>query len=391
MKIRIGRSSDFGSDRPAGFNMETAEVLRLEAMGELVAAMMHEVNNILNPIMTGAYLLQQSSESPEMVRKHAALITAAVEGSAALSQSLSNFLLREPVNPSRVGVLDLSDLIATMSSEGRFPCTGPAGGGGTVELSLDLTPGACTVGIEGSIRTLILNLARNAADAMPQGGKLSLACEVGGGMVTVTVRDSGTGMAPETMARAFEPFFTTHRGSRKGLGLAEVYGIVCSHRAVMELDSVEGEGTTAVLNFPAVVGHGGTGLRSKRVDTAQGARRVLLVDDHAEGRALMRRILQADGHVVDDAASLKEARALLAVTPGSRVYDVMLTDLDLPDGSGIELVREARAIRPSMSIGVVSGWQPSMSDADLSGVGFVLHKPLRVDELRAHIWRVNIC
>ncbi len=391
MKIRVGQLTEMGGNSPASADRMANEDLCLEAMGGVVAAIMHEMNNVLNSIMASAYLLQQSPDSPDAVLRHASRIIAAVESNEALALPIRSFVRQQLMDLSSAKVVDLSLLMAGLSEDDQLQLPAAGAGDSGVDLKLDLRPDTRILGVEGSVRRLLVNIIRNALDAMPRGGDLVLGCDVEGGVVSVTVRDSGVGMSPAVMSRALEPFFTTHHGTRKGLGLAEAYGIVRSHGAVMELDSAEGSGTTVVLRFPAVPESREAAAGPRSVEARGGPRRVLLVEDHVESRALMRRILEGEGHVVDDVGSLKEARELLLSATGGPAYDVMLTDLDLPDGSGVELIREVRVLNPALSIGVVSGWQPSVSDTDLSGIQFVLHKPLRVDELKAHIWNVNIC
>jgi len=198
--------------------------------------------------------------------------------------------------------------------------------------------------------------------------------------VRLDVRDSGIGMSAEVRERAFEPFFTTKGRAGTGLGLAEVYGIVKRHRGRTEIESTPGVGTTIRLAFPPP---GSTPHHQLEPDVPASPmpRRILLVEDHEDSREFMQAVLESKGHHVDSVAGVRQALTLLA-QPAS-VYEVLVTDIGLSDGSGWDLVAEVRERWPSMRIGIVTGWEPGAGAG--AGGDFILRKPVRTSELLAQV------
>ena len=163
-----------------------------------------------------------------------------------------------------------------------------------------------------------------------------------------------------------------------GLGLAEVYGIVKRHRGQAQIESMPGVGTTIRLIFPQP----GAMLAADAAESADAqpervARRVLLVEDHPDSREFMRKLLEDDGHTVDSAENVEIARSLLERE--YQPFDVLVTDIGLPDGSGWDLIAFARQRWPALRIGVVTGWEPR-AGAGADG-DFILRKPVKVTEL----------
>jgi CheY-like chemotaxis protein len=196
--------------------------------------------------------------------------------------------------------------------------------------------------------------------------------------VRLEIRDSGIGMSAEVRERAFEPFFTTKGVNGTGLGLAEVYGIVRRHRGRAEIESTLGAGTTVRLMFPpASPGAASSGVARN----ARPPRRVLLVEDHVDSREFMQSLLESDGHSVEAVRTFHEGRKRLADV--ERPIDVLVTDIGLPDGSGWDLVAFAREVRPSIRIGVVTGWEPR-NEQD-PACDFTLRKPVGATELLGQI------
>ncbi|MHB1862517.1 MAG: hybrid sensor histidine kinase/response regulator [Gemmatimonadaceae bacterium] len=351
---------------------------RLTAVGQLAAGVMHDVNNALNPIMAAAYLLETNAENPAAVRDYAVRIAKAAETGAATAARVGRFIRQEPMRGEREEAIDLSAVCDEVVAMTR-PLWAERARGGLVQLERELAPGAMIRGIAGEIREALLNLIQNALDAMHGGGTLGIVTRVADGEVTVEVRDTGTGMSDEVRERAFEPFFTTKGQGGTGLGLAEVYGIAKRHRGRAEIDSTPGRGTTLRLVFPLAAD------RPPR-DAAEpinrrAPRRVLLVEDHADSREFMQALLESDGHTVHAVTCVAEAMDRLgpaAETP----YDVLVTDIGLPDGSGWDLIAHARGRWADLRIGVVTGWEPRGATA---ATDFLLRKPVRTSDLLAQV------
>lgn len=361
---------------------DTVRERRLAAIGQLAAGVMHDLNNALNPIMAAAYLLRHHAESPDAVREYADRIKTASETAAATASRVGRFIRQEPVHAGGDEETDLTVLVKEV-----LDLTDPIrhrllGEPGEVRVVRQLVPEVRTRGLPGEIREALLNLVQNAMDAMPNGGTLTVRTAVEGRDACVFVRDTGVGMTAEVRERAFEPFFTTKGRKGSGLGLAEVYGIMRRNRGTVHISSEPGRGTEVALRLP--VEEVRTPPPPPMAPAVLTPQRILVVEDHDDGREFLRRILRGDGHTVEAVGTCAEARRCLeAASPPP--YDLMLSDVGLPDGSGWDLVSFARSVAPGLRIGVITGWEPAAETAAAQGAEFVLRKPLRATELKAHI------
>jgi CheY-like chemotaxis protein len=221
----------------------------------------------------------------------------------------------------------------------------------------------------GQAEQVLLNLAVNARDAMPQGGQLTIgtanvhveadeARRLGlspGDFVRLTVADTGVGMPPAVRDHVFEPFFTTKEvGKGSGLGLAMVHGAVAQNGGRIELDSSPGRGTTFAIYLPVTAEPAATQRDRRAVGVPRGHERVLLVEDDANVRGLARRLLEPLGYLVHDHGSPADALAWLATTDAP--VDLLLTDVIMPAMNGRELADRVRALRPSIRVLFVSGY-----------------------------------
>ena len=355
---------------------------RLAAVGQLAAGVMHDVNNALNPIMAAAYLLEANAENPAAVRDYAVRIAKAAETGAATAARVGRFIRQEPLQVEREELVDLSVVCDEVVAMTR-PLWAERARGGTIHLDRKLAEVGKVIvrGISGELREALLNLVQNALDAMAGGGTLALRTFVDDQEAHLEVRDSGIGMSAEVRERAFEPFFTTKGKLGTGLGLAEVYGIVKRHRGHAEIESTPGSGTILRLVFPRSNVPVAAETPATTEPRQRVARRVLLVEDHADSREFMQALLESDGHTVDTAGGIVDAMALLEHT--RPMYEVMVTDIGLSDGSGWDLISFARERCPSVRIGVVTGWEPRVGA--LADAEFILRKPVRTSELLAQV------
>jgi CheY-like chemotaxis protein len=352
----------------------TSRDRRLAAVGQLAAGVMHDVNNALNPIMAAAYLLELNAENPAAVRDYAVRIARAAETGAATAARVGRFIRQEPLLGSREETVDLSLMVEEVVAMTR-PLWQERAKGGIVKLEETLAPTALVRGIAGELREALLNLVQNALDAMAGGGTMRIRTVATAQEVSVAVSDTGVGMSAEVRERAFEPFFTTKGVNGTGLGLAEVYGIARRHRGRAEIDSSPGQGTTVRLIFPA--GSSGSAPAPEPIRRQRASRRILLVEDHTDSREFMQTLLESDGHVVHSVRTVEQARE--RVEDASFALDVLVTDIGLPDGSGWDVVAFARERRPTLRIGVVTGWEPR-NEQD-PACDFTLRKPVGAADL----------
>jgi signal transduction histidine kinase/ActR/RegA family two-component response regulator len=353
---------------------------RLAALGQLAAGVMHDVNNALNPIMSAAWLLSLKADNPGAVRDYATRIQRAAETGAATAARVGRFIRQDPLDVAVEEVVHLttvSEEVVAMT----HALWAERADGGSLTYEAHYHPDAWVRALAGELREALLNLVQNAVDAMPQGGVLSIATGCDATDAWVEVRDTGVGMSEEVRERAFEPFFSTKGAAGSGLGLAEVYGIARRHRGTAEIESSPGGGTAVRLRFPRVAPVVEPAVPAP---VQRRSLRVLLVEDHVDGREFVSSMLTMSGHAVDGVATMADARARLLVVP----YDALVSDLGLPDGSGWELISLARDRFPAMRRVVVTGWEPRIADASLAHR--VLRKPVAADDLLAALYHDTV-
>ncbi|HIL10796.1 MAG TPA: response regulator [Candidatus Latescibacteria bacterium] len=237
--------------------------------------------------------------------------------------------------------------------------------GEDVELEIDLDPKAGTIYIDRSLlEQVLLNMALNARDAMPDGGKLlvrtrpldlgdnlfrKLAELTAGHYALIEVTDTGTGMDESTSSRIFEPFFTTKEfGKGTGLGLATAYGIIKQAGGTIDVASTPGEGTSFLIYLPLQKGQAPHATIEDPQNKAHGEETILVVEDKPGVLKLARRMLERNGFTTIEAASPLEAIALVNRYPST--IDLLLTDVVMPDMSGPELVKQLKPLRPEMQV-----------------------------------------
>ena len=368
---------------------------KLEAIGQLAGGIAHDFNNILAATMMHLELLQASPSLDAETRAALRDIAAENQRAVALTRQLLMF--------SRRSVLDTKtlDLNAVVGNVHRMLSRLV---GEQVDLQfeggVDLPPVEADAGM---LEQVLMNLVLNARDAMPKGGRILLStmqrefdgtsiAEHGsrrlGRFVCLSVADSGSGMAPETVTRIFEPFFTTKEaGKGTGLGLATVHGIVAQHKGWIEVESTEGKGSVFRVLLPAV-GSAATvaAERVKDLRLRRGKETVLLVEDDRSLRVMVTRALTSLGYRVLEAANGQDAMRLWE-RHGAEI-DVLFTDMVMPEGiTGLELHDTLRAIKPTLVTIVSSGYSADLVNHGApteSGVVY-LPKPYNLSSLAALI------
>jgi two-component system, cell cycle sensor histidine kinase and response regulator CckA len=337
---------------------------KLEAIGQLAAGVAHDFNNLLNVITGYSHLLLRGlpADGPEAGRVEQ--ISRAADRGAALTRQLLAFSRRQVLEPR---IVDLNGVLAEVQSMLRRLI------GENIEIVTNLDPGLGRVKADPcQMEQVLVNLAVNARDAMPQGGRLILqtanvdpdgACSssgrgaCSGGHVGLLVSDTGHGMDAPTVSRIFEPFFTTKpRGRGTGLGLATVYGIIQQSGGHIEVQSQLDHGTTFKIYLPRVhqdaaapeAGNPGT------APTPRGTETILLVEDEAALRTLIRDILEESGYVVLEAADPEAG--LFAASSHRGAIHLLVADMMLPQMSGSELAEHLRAARPDIALLFMSGY-----------------------------------
>lgn len=370
----------------------------LEAVGQLTGGIAHDFNNLLMIILGNAEALEMSDLSQEDAET-VGMISQAAESAAVLTQRLLTFARQTRLNTTRVNpgslVTDTMMLLRSGLPE-------------TIELTSSIANDVWSVEVDANgLEQAIVNLAMNAKDALPRGGKIVIGCAnfeladnekppsddlAPGRYVVVSVSDNGVGMGPEVLTRAFEPFFTTKEiGKGTGLGLSTVYGFAKQSQGSAVIQSKEGQGSTVSLYLPAA-----PGLVAAIAEEAEeacsdvvAARRILVVEDHPQVRQHVERTLVKFGYAVETASDAASALALLADDSG---FDILFTDIVMPGGmNGQELAAAVSNRAPNIKVLFTSGYSAGAFEhlgiAEQSHLN-ILRKPYRSADLKAAI--VNV-
>jgi two-component system, cell cycle sensor histidine kinase and response regulator CckA len=327
---------------------------KMEAIGKLAGGVAHDFNNLLTVIGANVLLLQQQRELTDDAREYAAEIAAAAERAGSLTRQLLAFsrkreLRLRAVDVNRV-VRGLDQLLSRL--------LGPA-----IEIVLDLTGDDVVAAADLSqLEQVIVNLAVNARDAMPNGGRLTIATERDGGTVVLRVSDTGVGIDEDALDRIFDPFYTTKEaGEGTGLGLSTVYGIVLQFSGEIGVDSVRGEGACFTVRLPVAAGLPEPDAAPDAAPVAAaGPGRVLLVDDEAGIRRVAGKALQRAGHDIVVAENGQQALDLLERE--DRI-DLLITDLAMPGMNGLELAAAVRERHPDLPVLYISGFSDDVLDS----------------------------
>jgi signal transduction histidine kinase/CheY-like chemotaxis protein len=362
---------------------------KMEAIGQLTGGVAHDFNNLLTAVLGNLELaaLQATSEA---LRRLLGNAERAARRGAKLTEQLLAFSRKQRLN------LEPTDLNALVSSIGDLLFR-TIGGAVRIEtvLEKDLWPAMVDA---SQLELVILNLAINGRDAMPEGGRLTVTtANIGAGdprrpaelapgdYVAVSVSDTGTGMTTEVLAKAFEPFYTTKDvGRGTGLGLSQTYGVARQSGGTVRVDTKLGRGTTVTVYLPRAT----AGAAATPIEAAagpQGLRRdgvVLVVDDDPDVRELTVALLESLGYAVTAAESGRAALEILE--RGARV-DLMLIDYAMPEFNGVETVRLVRAQRPELPILLMTGYADTGALEGEAGRDGILKKPFTLAELAARI------
>jgi PAS domain S-box-containing protein len=363
---------------------------KMEAVGQLAGGIAHDFNNLLTAIIGYGELLAKRIGDQPRARRDIDEIHKAATRAASLTKQLLAFSRKQVLQPK---VLDLNAVVEDVKRMLQRLI------GEDVQLVTALAHSLSLVKADpGQLEQVMLNLAVNARDAMPHGGRLVFQtadvdwCEeevsgTGGATavqryVMLAVADSGCGMDAETRARIFEPFFTTKpQGKGTGLGLATVYGIVQQSGGHVRVHSELGRGTTFRIYLPQAGDDGAGAAADAAADAApKGSETVLLVEDDRAVRELAREVLEESGYQVFAARDGEEAIALCA---NGRAIDLLITDIVMPGMSGRAVAAAVRELRPGTRVICMSGYteHADLEDGLLEGAMTFMQKPFSADSM----------
>ncbi len=357
---------------------------KIEAIGQLTGGVAHDFNNLLMVIAGGLDMLDRTTDERRRRRLMEGMRQAAQRGSS-LTRQLLAFSRRQSLTPEPV---DLAHQIGGMSELLERSLRGD------IHVRLDFPQGLWPVEVDpGELELVLLNLAVNARDAMPEGGRITVQArnwrseEYERDFVELTVADTGTGIPDEVVERVFDPFFTTKDiGKGSGLGLAQVHGFAAQSGGSVRIETVPGEGTKVILLLPrsrcdpVLPDHSSMDTQvADQTPISKG--NVLLVEDDDEVAALVSEMLAQLGYKVVRAAS---APAALGALADGRSVDVVFSDIMMPGGmNGVDLARELHRRRPDIPVLLTSGYaEDARRDAEAANIP-ILRKPYQVDDLAA--------
>jgi GAF domain-containing protein/CheY-like chemotaxis protein len=400
--IAIANARAFEGEKRARAETETAaralndreaqlrQAQKMEAIGRLAGGVAHDFNNLLTVISGRSTLLLERLPADSAYRRDVDLIHKTADRAAGLTRQLLAFSRRQMLQRS---VLDLNVVVTDTEVMLRRLI------GEDVELVTVLDPVLARVKADrGQIEQVLINLAVNARDAMPRGGRLTLSTanvELGeaftrknpgahpGPFVQISVQDNGQGMDAAVQAQIFEPFFTTKEpGKGTGLGLSTVYGIVKQHDGYIAVASEQWRGTVFDIYLPSVKAAGAEPEAPLVIERGPAGRgTILLVEDEEAVRELARDVLRSAGYRVFEAAEPAEAMRLWSLHTDE--IQLLVTDMVMPRMTGREIAETLAPVRPDLRVVYMSGYtdDPVVREGEASVPGVFLKKPFSVDGL----------
>ena len=367
---------------------------KMEAVGQLAGGIAHDFNNLLTAILGYADILVTDGGLDDQARRDVAAIQQAATSAAALTQQLLAFSRRQVLHPE---VVDLNAVVQRLRSMLRRLIPED------VILMTELAPEPQWVRVDATqLEQVILNLALNARDAMPQGGRLTIRTEAAGHAVEfavagvtripgafscLSVSDTGTGIDDDTLPHLFEPFYTTKGRTRgTGLGLATVYGIVKQSGGHIGVDTEVGVGTRLTICLPASAGQEvlpGAAAQPAPVTPAGPGETVLVAEDEDSVRGLVETVLRRCGYTVMAARDGWDALACAAAHPGR--IDLLVTDVVMPGLNGRELAERLTQARPRLRVLFISGHADGALAPQRPDNAAFLPKPFNADDLARHV------
>lgn len=356
---------------------------KLRALGQLASGVAHDFNNSLAAILGRAQLILRRVKDEELIRSLGIIVTAA-EDAAATVRRIQTFARKSLA--AELEMLDLGGLLRDAIEITRTRWQNEARAAGlNVDVTLKAADGLFTRGNASELREVFVNLIVNAVDAMPRGGKLTICCKRKGERLRLRFADTGTGMEEEVRERVFEPFYTTKGVQGTGLGLAVSYGIIERHDGSISVESKLGIGSTFHIELP-VAEPGQQSADGEKPNERTSSLSVLVVDDEEFVRETLAEMLSDLDHKVVTAEGGRDALEKVA----NDKFDLVFTDLAMPEMDGWETARAIRQHSPELPVVLVTGYgattQPPPGELDL--VAGIIGKPFDFDQVTGTIARV---
>ncbi len=357
---------------------------KLRALGQLASGVAHDFNNSLAAILGRAQLILRRVHDEELIRSLGVIVTAA-EDAASTVRRIQTFARKSSV--AEMESLEIGSLLRDAVEITRTRWQNEARAGGRIiDVVVNSEERFITRGNASEMREVFVNLIVNAVDAMPLGGKVTICCKRDGERIQLRFADTGTGMEEEVRERIFEPFYTTKGVNGTGLGLSVSYGIIERHAGTISVSSKIGEGTTFHIDLPFDNSSEQASVADHAPISAAASLSVLVVDDEEVVRETLAEMLADLDHKVVTAESGRDAVEKISIDD----FDIVFTDLAMPEMDGWETAREIHKHKPELPVVLVTGYgataQPPSGEVDL--VAGIIGKPFDFEQVTGTIARV---
>ena len=356
---------------------------KLRALGQLASGVAHDFNNSLAAILGRAQLILRRVKDEELLRSLGIIVTAA-EDAAATVRRIQTFARKSVA--TELEMLEVGNLLRDAIEFTRTRWQNEALAAGIeIDVTLNAEPECFTLGNASELREVFVNLIVNAVDAMPNGGSLKLCCQRDGDRIRLRFADTGTGMKEEIRERIFEPFYTTKGVHGTGLGLAVSYGIIERHQGMISVESKLGMGTTFHIDLPLTQHQPETSDVGEKTSMMKSLS-ILVIDDEEFVRETLGEILAALSHDVQTADSGRVALEKIA----TKHFDVVFTDLAMPEMDGWETARAIRQLEPHLPLVLVTGYGSTLEapTGEKNLVDAIIGKPFAFDQVTAVLAKV---
>jgi signal transduction histidine kinase/CheY-like chemotaxis protein/sensor domain CHASE-containing protein len=360
---------------------------RLKALGQLASGIAHDINNSLAPILGYSDLLSREIEDEKISKRLSIIKTASLDIKKTI-EHLREFY-RPKLDEDTFDIVNLNQVInsAIELTISRWK-TIPESQGKKIDIITNLQSDLLLIkGNESQLRECYTNLIINACDAMNNSGTLTFKTYTKNGKIFSEIIDTGLGMDDETLAHCFEPFYTTKGKKGTGLGLSMVYGIIKRHEGEILVESEIGKGTKFTLIFP--INYKTTFEQQENLFKNIQTLKILLIDDDESVINTLSALLTEQNHEVISSLNAKNGKILFenAFNSGNK-FDLVITDLGMPEITGIELSKLLREIDYSIPIILLTGWGSFISKNDIETVNIILSKPVTIEDLNNALYKI---
>jgi signal transduction histidine kinase len=344
----------------------------LRAMGQLSSGMAHHLNNLFAVIL-GRVELMMGKVQEAGVRRSLEIIQRTAQDGAEVVRRVQRFSRVQPVSDVAVDVNQLVKEVVELTrprwhDEAQLR-------GSRIEVAVEAGVIGAASGEPAPLREVLMNLLLNAADAITQGGRITLKTWSKDDRVYCSVTDTGMGMPEEVRRRALEPFFTTKGPKATGLGLSVAYGTVQRYGGTLTVESAAGQGTTVEISLPTASAATTVAKTSALAQKAPALPlRILVIDDELQVRSTLAEMLEEQGHTVTQAPGGREGLSFLE--SNRELVDVVISDLGMPDMTGWDVAAVIQERWPGLPVGLITGWgETEITREERSRVNFVINKP----------------